>query len=558
MLAALMVVAMPIAAQEVYVETIEVRVVNVDVVVTDRAGVPIPDLEVEDFELYVGGRRVDVSYFSRIAEGRLDEGLSAEERTDAVAEEGTAPGVDLSPRAPVTWALFIDQTNMAPGRRNEALAQLRTFLVRAMEEGDRGMIALYDGQAFRMKRNVTGDRRLVSDTLQALERERFNPGPAFTEKVMLRVRIQGADEWDVGAVKDAVWALVEAEAARTRNAINAMGTFVDALAGIEGRLAMVYLGAGFNTLPGMEIVQVLRQRFPYMEREGDAPRPEDHKVTLEAQVSRLFDRISATRATLYTIHAGDPGGPTAADDPGDTVMERGMQADSERLTEAGIARELAERTGGSYFKSGQWLDRQLDSVRADLSQYYSLGYSPDGPAGRSEKVRVVVKVAGARVRHRETVRERTPKEQAQDAVVAALFDSALTNPLEVTVELGAPQRASSGSGRTVPVRVIVPVQALSFIPDGEMHRGGLSFYFAIAANDGTLWRLESRELPLEFTRGEFATALGQTIAYSVEIPLQAPEMRIAVSVQDRTALVRSTILVPFEARSRGRDSRSSD
>jgi VWFA-related protein len=549
MLAALM-MAMPIAAQEVYVETIEVRVVNVDVVVTDRAGVPIPDLEVEDFELYVGGRRAEISYFSRIVEGRLDEASSAEDSTD--------PGADLSPRVPVTWALFIDQTNMAPGRRNEALGQLRTFLSRAMEEGDRGIVALYDGQAFRITRNVTDDRGLVLDTVRAMEKERFNPGPAFSEKVMLRVRIQDADEWDIDAVKNAVSALVEAEAARTRNAIQAMGTFVDALAGIDGRLALVYLGAGFNTFPGMEVVQILRQRFPNLERGFDVPRPEDHQVTLGAQVSRLFDRVNATRATLYTIHAGDTGGLRVDDSGGwivrdpdaelteDTEIERGMQADYEKLTEAAIARELAERTGGSYFKSSRWLDQQLDSVRTDLSQYYSLGYSPDGPAGGSEKVRVVVKVAGARVRHRETVRERTPQEQAEDAVVAALFDSGLTNPLGVTVELGVAQRMSRARGRTVPVRVIVPVQSLSFIPDAEMHRGGLSFHFAIATDDGTLWRLESRDLPLEFTRAEFVTALGKTIAYSVEIPLQAPKMRIAISVQDRTALVRSTLSVPLE------------
>ena len=122
------------------------------------------------------------------------------------------------------------------------------------------------------------------------------------------------------------------------------------------------------------------------------------------------------------------------------------------------------------------------------------------------------------------------------------------------MEVGASRRASSGRGRTVPVKVIVPVSSLSFIQTGETHYGGLTFHFAIAGEDGTIWRLESREQTLEFTRNEFPTALRQTVAYSVDVPMQAAKLTLAISVQDRTALVRSALSVPLGTGGRGRGS----
>src|SRR5687768_2383715 len=54
-----------------FTEEIEVRVIDVDVAVTDRQGNPLTNLTRDDFELYEDGKRVDIAYFSRIADGRI-------------------------------------------------------------------------------------------------------------------------------------------------------------------------------------------------------------------------------------------------------------------------------------------------------------------------------------------------------------------------------------------------------------------------------------------------------------------------------------------------------
>ena len=52
-------------------EEAEVRVMDLDVVVTDKAGRPVPDLKREDFTVRVGGKVVPIDYFARVEEGAI-------------------------------------------------------------------------------------------------------------------------------------------------------------------------------------------------------------------------------------------------------------------------------------------------------------------------------------------------------------------------------------------------------------------------------------------------------------------------------------------------------
>jgi len=44
---------------------------DLDVVVTDKAGRPVPDLKREDFTVRVGGKVVPIDYFARVEEGAI-------------------------------------------------------------------------------------------------------------------------------------------------------------------------------------------------------------------------------------------------------------------------------------------------------------------------------------------------------------------------------------------------------------------------------------------------------------------------------------------------------
>src|ERR1051326_1405737 len=68
----LLMLAFSISAQEKLVESIEVHVVNVDVVVTDRAGNPVPNLKRDDFELYENGKPQTITNFYEVRPDDLD------------------------------------------------------------------------------------------------------------------------------------------------------------------------------------------------------------------------------------------------------------------------------------------------------------------------------------------------------------------------------------------------------------------------------------------------------------------------------------------------------
>lgn len=520
-----------------FVESIEVRVVSVDVVVTDAKGNPLTGLTRDDFELLENGKRVDVSHFARISEGRLEHDGPAGAAAGAAEAEQAAHN-------PVIWAVYVDQTNIKFGKRNQALRELRRFLDQTMREGDRAIVATYDGQVFRVRTGVTADRAFLTKTLQTLEKDRFHMGPAASQEIWLRRDLENVvDPVEEGpALGRAVNMIVDGEAIRTRDAIRGMGSLLDVIAGADARTAIVYVGAGFNLLPGLAITETFRRRLPMWAEGLNAPRPEDRKFELEKEMSNLATRISATRATVYSIHAGDTGmGLLEVEDGGSFESTGGVVGEGSHLTEMGSVREIAERTGGRAFRAGPNLAAELAIVATDLNHYYSLGYTPKGEPGQTRDVDVRVKVPGARVRHREAVRERSAAEAASDAVVTALFNPAEVNPLAVRVQT-EPKR-----GRMLPVRVQVPLDSLTFLPQGDVQRAGLVFHFALAAKDGSVYRLDSRELPLAVHRADFAKALTQHVSYSVSVPLQGAGARLAVSVQDRIGMTRSLVTVPLDA-----------
>jgi hypothetical protein len=356
-----------------------------------------------------------------------------------------------------------------------------------MESGDRGILATFDGRMLRVRGSVTSDRGLLFETLSSVEKERASPDVTAIQTLTLRsdiqqARFEFAERADVTAMMLAlkVTAQIEAEAQRSRNGMVALGSFLDVLAGIDGRLALVYVGPGFHTIPALALSHQWHDQFPQFSREQWAPRPEEHQPALEKELDRLLTRTSATRTALYTIHTGFATGDDLASEVG--------ASDRAEMHSTGLAREMAERTGGRFLKGNIHVAQQLETIRRDLSDYYSLGYVASGPTGITQNLSVRVKRDGLHVRHRQAVHERSEEDQAGDSAVAALFGPGGENPLSISVETGTQRRTGRGREWLLPVRVRVPLDSLTFLPDGEIYRAAVTFHFALGGGDGTVWR----------------------------------------------------------------------
>lgn len=575
----------PVAPQ--YSEEIEVRVIDVDVIVTDREGHPLTNLTRQDFELYEDGKRVDIAYFSRIVGRRV---------ADMPPTAGENDTIQQQPRVPVTWVVFIDHSNLSPQARNIAMRHLQVFFERNLTDGDRGLIAINDGRSFRLRQGMTEDPHLLMEMLRKLEKERMSVNPIKnraniilsqirrSEQEMLvpvdRAGMVTSDESEFMAITSGgeISTLILEEAERTKAAIRALGSLLDALAMVEGRVALVYVGAGFNTIPAANLTATWRARFGYLGKVRFEPKPEEERQPIEREIESLYDNLSAMRVTVYTIHGGDDaGGPTSVEDRGQLNPYVASSIQLSELTEASHAREMAQRTGGLYFKVNPALATQLEAARSDLDNHYSLGFKPSGSPNDKRRIKVRVNVDGARVRHRGLVRERTRAEKAAASVAASMMEpqrqargstkvgksavlispavATAANPLRISIEADRPKRDGWGSDHLLPFNFSMPLESLTFVKRNQVHRAEFVMSFALVGNDGSVYQLESREQALTLPDSDTPATAEQATSHRWHVdlaPLRIPRnvpaeqkgLRLTVTVEDRFSGTRSVVTVP--------------
>lgn len=567
-------------------ESIEVRVVNVDVVVTGRNGSPLMELRREDFELYENGKRVEIAYFSHVADGLIQD-LTAEE-LQAAGLTGTAL------RIPMTWVVYIDQTNILPQRRNQAMRQLRTFLGSAIAAGDRGVIVVYDGRSFQVRQDVTADRPLLMQTLAKIEKDVVVRGEAANRAVSLRTEMNRIEPGTPQAAAMAqalgreIVSVVEEEASRSRKAIAAMGALARALTGMQGRLALLHVGAGFNTVPGLELREAYVQRFG---GRGASVTTSAHQADLHRELDRVFTSLSAARVAVYAIHGGaGEGGPTMVEEAGNLQPSAFSSGGRGALTEMGVARQMADRTGGLFFKTSQDLARQLTAVRRDFDNYYSLGYRPAGGPSGTRRIEVKVKIGGARVRHRQDVRP--PVAQRAESVADAGAEMAAEvhpeatalleansrqevvpesdRPEELAPEAAPPDDGENALGVTLEVKpatagfsaldfkLSLQIEKLTFVldEDEQVHHAAVVTRFDLVAKNGRVFPLETRKHSLSIPDAELADPETDFVDYSWQFdlsPLRFPDnlrqfregMTLQVTVENPESGRRSIVHAPL-------------
>ena len=99
------------------VESIEVRVVSVDVVVTDRAGNPVPNVTKDDFEILEENKPQTITNFAEI---RAD--------TTAVTVPNAPPAADVAPPRPRAFLIFFDNGSIQPQVRKPLVDSLQRFV----------------------------------------------------------------------------------------------------------------------------------------------------------------------------------------------------------------------------------------------------------------------------------------------------------------------------------------------------------------------------------------------------------------------------------------------
>jgi len=114
------------------------------------------------------------------------------------------------------------------------------------------------------------------------------------------------------------------------------------------------------------------------------------------------------------------------------------------------------------------------------------------------------------------------------------LQSELRNELGVSLE--ADKISSDGSRQLLPVRVIIPVNMLTLLPDGKGNMtGGFSVFTCSGDGAGGTSGVNVQSQALNFTAEQAAQMKGRRIGFAIQVPIEKGRHQISVGVVDHVS-----------------------
>ena len=525
--------------QEPFVDVVNVSVVNVDVYVTDKQGRPVTGLTKEDFQLFENKRPVEITNFYAVDEGRPTtppEEVAAAAAAPAPAHPGQeAEQVKTPAEQRLSLIVYIDNFNLRPFNRNRVMSELRAFIGQKLSKGDQLMLVTYDRE-LHVRRHFTNDSSLIARAMSDLEKISAQGVHADSERRDVLQRIE--DSRTVGEAEGYARSYAESTYNDLSFTIDALKKMIDALAGMPGRKAVLYVSDGLQMIAGQDVFYAVQNKY--------GEQSTSLTQVLEFDTSRRFTELTAqanaNRITFYTIDAAGLRvyESTTAENrgPGPASPGFSQMIDSVRIHNLQSPLQMmAERTGGMAIINTNVITPQLERVARDLNTYYSLGYTPSHYGdGRYYKIEVKVKNRkDLVVRHREGYRDKSTEARMSDGTMAALNFPFEENPLGVSVEFGQPKPRDDGFF-LVPVMVRIPIGKLVLVPREQTEDARVRlFVAAMDSKGGTTPDVQQVPVPISIPKAEVASAQGKLYVYSVTLLMRGGEQRVAVGVRDDVA-----------------------
>jgi VWFA-related protein len=562
---------------------VEVHVVNLDVYVTDRDGHRITGLRKDDFTVTEDGKAVGVTNFeelsprSTLAARRPAPAAppaAGQPPTPTAPTATTAPPEAIDPERQLSLVVFVDNLHIRPQNRTRAVEQIRQFLARSSRPGDRILLTTYDNN-LRVRQPFTDDPAAIDAALREIE---SLPTYGQQEEAARRTAYQSMVELDtmIKCSKDMIRP-VEAYADQMRGeamrTIGALTVTINALSGVPGHKALLFVSDGIPVIPGEELFQAAAELcdgsnngtkvstgdlVPLAESKSDVgveavrydPRTAGlaaQKYSLAKPFSNLAAHASANRVTFYTLQAsGMEGFATTA--AGGELNERALQAGTIQQIQVNNLKssltELAVDTGGRAMLDVNDFLPELAKMEEDFESYYSLGYTPAHTGdGKDHKVEVKVKRQGARLRYRQSYRDKPLLEKLADRTLAALFHGIEDNPLNVGIEIGEPAPVEGGQ-YAVPVRLRIPLFKLAILKRDDSYQGKLRLLVATRDDAGGTSTVRQIEVPLNIPGKEVLSAMGEYYVYTLTLNMKPGAQHVAVAVRDEIGAATSYLARP--------------
>lgn len=540
--------APPEAGEQTFFESIDVNVVNVEVYVTDRDGNRVQGLTQDDFQLLEDGKEVDITNFYAVAGEQ-----------DAAVPEATPGAGSLEPLAPASevsqklyLAIFIDNRTLVPASRKRLLDSVQEFVSR-LAPGDRILLASYDG-SIQVRQGLTSDPAALRAALEEMAKVAPHGISRDADRRMLLRQLDaaspvgrgGADEsqgpQSAAILADQLYQNIRSygqmQHDETRAAMATMKEFVDSLAGLPGRKALLYVSGGISLRPAEALLRAWESRFSSLAQQVGFTRFDFQQFDATPMVKELIDHANSNRVTFYAL-AGTTELSGVSAESGLSLNFSTELETTERMNLQMSMEMIATGTGGLASidaGAGSFLDRMRD----DFHAYYSLGYVPQqGRDGRKRKVQVKTRDRSLVVRHREAHNERTDRDRMTSRARSALLLGEQDNPLEVALDFGREKRNDKGQYE-VEVLVKFPLAKVVLVPQDQFHEGKLRLFLGARDSQGRSSPISEIEMPIRVPNDQLLTALGQVAAYRMNMLLRPEAHTVAVAVRDELGNAEST------------------
>jgi len=522
--------AFSINAQEKLVESIEIHVVNVDVVVTDRAGNPVPNLKREDFELYENGKPQTITNFYEVRPDDLDAPRTAATAAQPAREE--VPPPEARARHVV---IFIDDYSVEPLARAHLIQSLTKFVDNNLRDGDSASVVSWS-RAAHVLVPFTTDRAALKAAINAIqprgsiqsrmEDNRVRQACTDDARVGGRGRMQARDDCAsmIESRIDEQWSL-------ERDLLRALRLAMVSLGGMEGKKAMIIAGSQLPDKPGVDLYQLYIQLF--------GGRTAMHPVMMASSRSQTLSIADVAReanahgVTLYTIDTNDSRNTTSAENFDPMTNE---EAFYEFTNTKAAFDSLAKITGGISIANTSNLDYAFDTVARDLTSWYSLGYRPaDDKTTGNRNLRVKVKNPAYRVRTRETYAFKSHDEEISDKVLANIVHEGMKSQWPIGLRTGTPKK--DGRHFLVPIEVTVPPTVTLLPAAGNKLTGGFDVYIVVGNDDGQTSNTTKHAQPITIPAGVEKVVRSKPLTFNATLMVRPGKNTLSIAVVDQTSNV---------------------
>jgi hypothetical protein len=299
------------------------------------------------------------------------------------------------------------------------------------------------------------------------------------------------------------------------------------LAGVDGRKVLIYISDGLPQTVGQELFDTIQSKF-----QTSAAAMESFTFDRTATYATIAREANAEGVTLYMIDASglkieegvsaEYG--TAQARPSTFVLQQNYQFPLQML---------ARETGGIAAVNTNNAEHEFDEIARDFSDFYSLGYrSTRGAVDRPHSIEVkILNHPGLKARYRSGYLEKTVETRTAEAVTAALYYPRTDNPVQFALSVGDPKPYSS-ENYLVPVRMSIPLQNVTLIPEGDIYRGRLYIYFVVLDSQGQQSDLQIRPLDIKVDGKRYNAARKKDYGYDVQLIMIPGAQKLSVAVRD--------------------------